>query len=97
PEETWFGLDVVDLADPAARQLEIRVDHGALIIGVERGSAGDRAGLEAGDIVVRIGNTDIEDVKEYREAMAKYEGVEKALALMVQRGAHTYFVAVKPG
>ncbi|MCK4512062.1 Do family serine endopeptidase [bacterium] len=96
-EETWFGLDVVDLDDPAARQLGIEIDHGALIIGVERGSAGDRAGLEAGDIVVRIGNTDIKDVKEYREAMAKYEGVEKALALMVQRGAHTYFVAVKPG
>ncbi len=95
--EIWFGLEVVGLDNPAARQLEIEIDHGALIVRVERGSAGDRAGLEAGDVVVRIGNTDVKDVKEYREAMAKHEGIEKALALMVQRGAHTYFVAVKPG
>jgi len=96
-EQTWFGLEVVDLENPLVRQLEIEIDHGALIVDVERGSAGARAGLEIGDVVVRIGSTDIEDVAEYREAMEKHQGDEKALALVVQRGSHTYFVAVKPG
>jgi serine protease Do len=96
-EQTWFGLEVVDLDNPLARQLELETDHGALIVDVERGSAGDRAGLEIGDVIVRIGSTDIRDVKEYRAAMKEHEGRGKALALVVQRGAHTYFVAVKSG
>ena len=37
------------------------VGNGALIIGVESGSPADKAGVQQGDVIVRIGSTNIDD------------------------------------
>lgn len=96
-DEIWIGLDVVTLDDPLAEEWEVEAQSGVLVASVERGSEAADAGITAGDVIVRIGEMDVENMRDYRSAVSEYRESEKAVLIMVQRGAHTYFVAVRPG
>ncbi|MCD4690083.1 Do family serine endopeptidase, partial [bacterium] len=96
-EEIWLGLEVSSLDDPLAEELDIQARSGVLVIGVERRSEAADAGIIPGDVVVRIGDEQVANLSDYRDAVQRYREHDKAVAIMVQRGAHTYFVAVRPG
>ena len=49
-----------------------------LVSDVNAGSAADRDGLKAGDILVKIGNAGVEDVISMRNTMAKSESPVEA-------------------
>jgi len=98
PEEPaeWFGIDVVEVDDPVARELNVDADEGVLVVGVKSGGPAADGGLLVGDVIVKIGDEEIENLADYRRIMKSIEESDRAIALMVQRGAHTYFVAIKP-
>ncbi|MFH1865063.1 MAG: Do family serine endopeptidase [Candidatus Eisenbacteria bacterium] len=95
-ETTWFGLDVVELDDPMLAELEIPAEVGVFVISVEGGSPSEDAGMAPGDVIVRIGDRDVENMDDYRSIMKDLEGREKAIAVMIQRDQFTHFVAIKP-
>jgi serine protease Do len=95
-EKVWFGLRVVGLDDPVARELGIDAEEGVLVVDVESGGPGADGGMQMGDVVVKIDDREITDLAEYRSVMRGLEGQDKAIAVMVRRGAYTYFVAIKP-
>ncbi len=92
----WFGIDVVEVDDPAARELDARADEGVLVTGVDSGGPADDGGLLVGDVIVKIGDEKVGNLSDYQRIMKSVEKSDRAIALMVQRGAHTYFVAIKP-
>jgi serine protease Do len=95
-ETTWFGLNVVELDDPMLAELEIPAEAGVFVISVEGGSPSGNAGMAPGDVIVRIGDRDVENMDDYRSIMKNLEGREKAIAVMIQRDQFTHFVAIKP-
>jgi membrane-associated protease RseP (regulator of RpoE activity) len=52
-----LGIQVVDLTDQLARYF--KVEDGVLVSSVRSGSAADKAGLHAGDVIVKIDGTSI--------------------------------------
>jgi len=99
PEEEevkWFGLGVVELDDPMIEDLDVAATAGVFVVEVESGSPAEDAGIMAGDVIIRIGERDIEGIDDYRSAMRSFEDREKAFAVMIQRGEYTHFVAIKP-
>ena len=95
-ETRWFGLDVVELDDPMLADIDIVASEGVFVVGVENGSPAEDAGLAPGDVILRVGDRTVEDLDDYRDIMRDFEGREKAIAVMVQRGEYTHFVAIKP-
>lgn len=93
---TWLGINVVGLDDSIVDEFDLQATSGVLIVDVEPGSPAADGGLEVGDVIVRIGDRDVTGLRDYRSIMEDLEGRTKAIAFMVQRGEHTYFVAVKP-
>jgi len=96
-DEIWLGLSVSSIGDPLAEEWDVVARHGVLVVGVERGSEAAGAGIVAGDVIVRIGDMKVDDLGDYRDAVDAYRDSNRAVAIMVQRGEHTYFVAVRPG
>lgn len=92
----WFGIDVVEVDDPATRDLNVDADEGVLVIGVESGGPAADGGLLVGDVIIKIGNEKVGNLSDYNRIMKNVEKSDRAIDLMVQRGAHTYFVAIKP-
>ncbi len=95
-QETWLGIDVASIDDPLADEWEIQAREGVLVVGVERGSEAAEAGIQQGDVIRRVGELDVEDLRDYRAAVEQYREFNRAVLIMVQRGEHTYFVAVRP-
>lgn len=93
PEQTSnaLGLIVSDLSD--AQKQELKLD-GGVIVELAEGPAG-RVGLQPGDVIVRLNNTDIKDAKQFNGLVSKLDPKKNAL-LLVRRGDSSQFVPVKP-
>ena len=66
----YLGVQLRDLSDQEGRQLGIPPGRRAQIFDVEPGSAADRAGLKAGDVVLSIDGKPIHDFTELRNRTA---------------------------
>lgn len=86
-----LGLVASDLTD--AQKKELKVDGGAVVETAEGAAA--RAGLRAGDLILRINNTDVKDSKQFNALVSKLEP-KKTVLLLVRRGEASQFVTIKP-
>jgi serine protease Do len=86
-----LGLAVSDLSDAQKRELKL---EGGAMVELADGPAG-RAGLQQGDVIVRLNNTDIKDAKQFNALVAKLDPKKNAL-LLVRRGESSQFVPVRP-
>ncbi|MFT5590406.1 MAG: serine protease Do [Bradyrhizobium sp.] len=86
-----LGLLVSDLTD--AQKKELKIDGGVLVDGTE--GAALRAGLRAGDIVLRLNNTDVKDAKQFSALVAKLD-TKKMAVILVRRGDASQFVPIRP-
>ena len=55
----WLGVRIQSLSDEIAESLGLPSSNGALIAGVTPGSPADKAGITAGDVVLKFNNTRI--------------------------------------
>jgi serine protease Do len=86
-----LGLTTSDLSDEQKK--ELKVEHGVLVENAE--GAAQWAGIRAGDVILRVKDTDINDVKQFNALVAKLD-TKKPIPLLVQRGDSSQFVLVKP-
>jgi len=100
PEETdRWGLRVQDINRALADQLGLPDDTGVVITSVEPGSPAEEGNLQAGDVIIEVGNNPIKDMADFRKYIELYKK-EKTLLLTVRVKAHDYhtlFVVLKKG
>lgn len=80
------GLTVGPMPDEQRRNLKL--DHGVLVLDADGAAA--RAGIRAGDIILRVSDVPLKTVSQLEAAIKASPG--KTLALLVRRGADTVFV-----
>ncbi len=67
----WLGVVIQDLNEELAEALKLKQSRGVLITDVAKGSPANEARLLAGDVVVKLQNTNLENVRELRTAVAQ--------------------------
>ncbi len=87
-----LGVSVTDLTAEERQMLQV-VKGGVLVQNVEKGSA-KNAGIQPGDVILRIHNDIIHDVADF-EKIAKTLPVGKSVAVLVQRRGNPAFLALK--
>lgn len=92
---TDLGITVETLTPQIASQLGLssRV-NGVVVTQVEPGSIASRVGIERGDVVVSVGDKEIQDLKQFREAMSK-EKLQQGIRLQIMRDGIKRFVFVR--
>lgn len=95
-EPLWLGIEVEEMGGEFARRYGLEEERGVVVTRVEVGSPADDKGITAGDIILRIGNQDVNDIDDYRRIKRSLEGQKKAVLFLIKRGDQTSFVAVKP-
>ncbi|CAM2178658.1 putative periplasmic serine endoprotease DegP-like [Paraburkholderia sacchari] len=86
-----LGLTVTDLSADQMSQLKIK--GGVMVESVDGPAA--RAGLQKGDIILRVGDTDITSAKQFLEVTSRLDS-QKMVAILVRRGDNTQFVPLRP-
>jgi len=78
----WLGVRPIELSGQLAEYFRV-TDGGVLIGEVFEDSPAEKAGLQAGDVIVALGGEDIEDTMELREEIGEHdEGDEVTVAVM---------------
>lgn len=87
-----LGLSVVELSAEQRQQAQVP-KNGVLVQKVNKGVALE-AGIQPGDIILRIQNTVVRDVAEFNAVVAKLP-VDKSIAVLIQRNGSPVFLAFK--
>ncbi|SAL31494.1 peptidase [Caballeronia sordidicola] len=86
-----LGIAVSDI--PADQKKSLKITNGVQVDAVEGPAA--RAGFQKGDIILRIGDTDITSAKQF-DAVAQNVDPSKMVAVLIRRGDNTQFVPLRP-
>ena len=86
-----LGLSVSELPD--ALKKELKVKGGVRVDAVADAAA--RAGIRDGDVIVTVGNSEINNVKDFETALAKLDR-GKSVALLIRRGEMAQYVFIRP-
>ena len=110
-ERAHLGVEVQAIDEQLAELFRLPVDHGLIVQQVEDGSGAQEAGLQAGttrvvvagesyvlggDIIVKVGDTEVRTVQQLRDAITAYKPGEK-VDLELYRGDDSQRVEVRLG
>jgi S1-C subfamily serine protease len=79
-----LGIQYIEMGEQLAAHYKLAQKNGVLVTSVEADSPAARAGLAAGDVVLRFDGKAIEDASDLREAVNAAEG-GKEVTLSIQR------------
>ncbi len=92
------GLKLRNLSPEVARALGIKASKGIAITDVADNSVAEKAGLQRGDVIERVGQTQVSDLTNFATEVARIlgsqPGTSKKVALYVNRGDQRSFVFV---
>jgi len=86
-----LGLVVADLSDGAQREFKTKT---GVEVQVAEGPAA-RVGIRPGDLILRVGDTDITGAKQFNDVVAKLDK-NRMVAVFVRRGDATQVVTMRP-
>jgi S1-C subfamily serine protease len=92
----YLGVNLTSVDATLAAQDNLAVDHGALVVNVVSGSPAASAGLRSGDVIVQIGNSQVNDVQSLSDILVNSSPGQR-IALKVYRGSQQLTVNVTLG
>jgi len=92
-----LGVSGEDLTSQLATYFGVKQGKGVLVREVESGSAAEKAGLKAGDVITRVESTDVSTVEGLRRALPRdFEGKRKVnLTIVRERREQTLSVELE--
>ncbi|ASC73899.1 Putative serine protease HtrA [Halomicronema hongdechloris C2206] len=75
--------------------IQIRVDQGVVVLRVVPNSPADRAGLRPGDVIQRIGETEIAEADGVQQRVQE-SNIGEPLSIVINRNGRTLTISVRP-
>ncbi|HVZ45331.1 MAG TPA: DegQ family serine endoprotease [Ramlibacter sp.] len=91
PSAKTLGLAVRELTDAQKKENKVK---GGVVVDAASGAAA-RAGIQEGDIIVAIGNTDVRSVREFDAVIAKVDKT-KPVPVLLHRGELATYALIRP-
>jgi len=82
----YLGVQLAELTPEIAKKLGLKVAEGALVASVREASPAEKAGLEAGDVIVRWNTQEIDDPQKLTLLVAQSEVGSRAELLVIRDG-----------
>ncbi|MBM3820589.1 MAG: PDZ domain-containing protein [Acidimicrobiia bacterium] len=93
---TGFGMTLGNVTPQIAQELRLdRGTTGAVIQDVEPGSPAQRAGLQEGDVIVRVGRTNVTNANEAARELGQIRSGGTALLRIVRNGQQVFVTVTK--
>jgi Do/DeqQ family serine protease len=84
-QRAYIGVSIRDIDQALARQIELDRIRGVYVSGLTDGGAAEAAGMKAGDVIVKVGNVDVNNVPQLQEQVSTFRPGDK-VAVTVLRG-----------
>jgi serine protease Do len=94
-DETGLGMTMQTLTSRVAREMGFEdIPGGVLVLDVERFSPAARAGIQERDVILKVQDTAVRSVSDFREALDEYD-LEQGVRLTVHSGGIQEFLFLK--
>ena len=93
--EVFAGLRVRELTDRLAATYRHEGEEGVIVVDVERGSPGARAGIRRGDLIQEIDWKTVANIADYREQVKDVAETPKVVLYVKHRNGLREFVTLK--
>ncbi len=87
PHRETSGLELVNMSKQLGAYFGAPEGKGVLVEEVEEGSAADKAGFKAGDVIVNAGSAFVEEVGDVEDAMEDAHAGDKVDFVVLRKGA----------
>ena len=92
----WLGVKIQAVTPDIAESMGLKTPHGALVADVTKGSPSEKAGLQAGDVIIKFDWRAISESKELPRFVAETE-VGKEVAVKIVRDSKEMDIKVTLG
>lgn len=82
----WIGIEIQDIDETIARQLNLRNNNGILVNKVVKGSPADESGIRRGDVIVKFDHRSIEDALFLQDIVAELSVGQRVQVVVVRNG-----------
>lgn len=82
-----LGLSTITLNEQLAKYFGAPNDEGVLVEMVKKGSPADKAGILAGDVILKVGTRTVDEVEDIWRALGKYDEGDKVDVEVLRKGA----------
>ena len=86
-QRAYLGVSIRDLDEKLAEELDLDRPQGVYVNATTDGGAAREAGLEAGDVIVKVGNIVVGNVPQLQEQVSKFKPGDRVPVTIV-RGGH---------
>lgn len=94
-EETWLGIEVIDVSSEEAKKLGVMEKEGVLVVDVHPDGA-VYGYIERGDVIKKINTKYIKNMRDYRMMAEKLAKSDKPIVFLVKRGETSRFITITP-
>ena len=81
----WLGFDGVSVTAPIAYANDLSVDRGVYVVRVPTGGPANQAGLQPGDVLIRLGPNPVRTLHEFEDLLGRRRPGER-IPVTVRRG-----------
>lgn len=89
---TKMGITVSEITNELRDRYKLKSGDGLVVIRVDRGSQGQRIGIQPGDVIIEVNKTKMTKLADWDKTM---NSSGKGLAMLVSRGGATIFISVE--
>jgi serine protease Do len=94
-EANRLGLEVRDLTEDLARELELETNvTGVVVTDVAEGSVAEKEGVQPGDVIIEVNRETVRRVREFNLIVDRLKPGDTVLLYLI-RGERKFFVALK--
>jgi membrane-associated protease RseP (regulator of RpoE activity) len=94
-EKTGFlGVQIQDLSEQLSDYFKVKDGNGVLVSEVVKDSPANKAGLKAGDIIIKVDDNEIENAGDLTSTIRDYEPESKVSVSVIRNGKKKKFDAV---
>lgn len=86
-----MGMTVSEITSELKDTYKLKSSEGLVVVNVERGSQGQRIGIQPGDVVLEVNKMKMTKIADWEKAMSSNS---KVLAMLVSRGGATIYISV---
>ncbi|HTY38769.1 MAG TPA: PDZ domain-containing protein [Bacteroidota bacterium] len=85
--QNYDGMNLRELNEQLGQYFGVTEGNGVLVWEVEKGSAAEKAGVKAGDVVTMVGKKKIKNLRDVGRALGIYDEGEKAEIEVMRKGS----------
>jgi Do/DeqQ family serine protease len=85
-QRAYLGVSIRDMDEQLANEADLGRIRGVYVNGITQGGAAERSGVKAGDVIVRVGSIEVNNVPQLQEQVGRFRPGERVPVTIVRGG-----------